>query len=50
MGVPVIATLNGAATRRAHWYAFDWWFLTYCASPEQRVRGHHGVGSVDHVR
>jgi len=29
MGVPVIATLNGAASRRAHWYALDWWFFTY---------------------
>ena len=32
IGVPVIATLNGVATRRAHWYALDWWFLTYWAS------------------
>jgi hypothetical protein len=32
IGVPVIATLKGAVTFRAHWYALDRWFLTYCAS------------------
>ena len=32
IGGPVIASLNGAANLRAHWWTFDWWFLTNCAS------------------
>jgi hypothetical protein len=32
IGVPVIATLNGAVTLRAHACALEWWFFTNCAS------------------
>ena len=32
IGVPVMASLNGAGSRRAHWYTLDWWFLANWAS------------------
>src|SRR3546814_20717753 len=40
MGVPVIASLNGAFTALAHWWTLDLWFLANWASsstsPDQR--------------
>ena len=32
MGVPVIASLNGALRSRAHWWMREVWFLANCAS------------------
>ena len=32
IGVPVSASLNGAASSRTQLYVFAWWFLTNCAS------------------